>query len=110
MKMRETDRLIRNIALCVHKEGLSLKAVEKEIRETAMLSAKVHNTTVLDAARMMWGNLKGYNARKKMNQWTKDGYFDKMSIKDFDWHKDILERFQRNTRHLEELKNKKKER
>lgn len=104
MKMRETDRLIHNIALVVRDENESLHSLEKYIRDKVEGAARYHNKTQLEMAREMWTMLKGRNAHRKLNEWIRKGYLDPMTHAEFDAHKEVLKRFQRNIRHLQELK------
>lgn len=104
MKIRETDRLIRNIAIVVRNGDESLKELEKYIRNKIDTASKVHNKSHLEMAREMWSMLKGRNAHGKLNEWIRKGYLDAMSYEEFDEHKKVLKRFQKNIRHLQELK------
>lgn len=104
MKMRETDRLIHAMALAVRKQNESLKDAEKDVRQALEASAREHNLPLLIVARNIWKTFKGErNPRKIVNGWCKDR-LGKLSIAEFDYHVDVLKRYQKNARNLKKMK------
>lgn len=104
MKVRETDRLINAIARSVQKPNESLKDAEKDVRQALEKSAYEHNLPLLIVARGIWKMFKNdRNPRKIVNGWCKDR-LGKISIAEFDYHVDVLKRYQKNARNLEKLK------
>lgn len=106
MKMRETDRLIHNLAICVQKPKEPLKEAEKDVRSILEASARKHNMTLLEVARGMWQLFKEAKPRKTVNKWCKER-LGKLSIAEFDYHVDILKRYQKNARNFQKVKEEK---
>lgn len=103
MKMRETDRLIHNIALCVQKPNEGLHNAEKEVRAILERSSREHNIPLLFVARDIWQMLKESKPRKTVNKWCKDR-LGKLSFAEFDYHIEIMKRYQKNARNLQRIK------
>lgn len=93
-KMRETDRLIRNIALCTLCPNESLKDAEKAVRKNLQLSALQNHKPILVILREMWQELKGGAPHKVMNRMIKEDRINVRGFADFDRKKAVLKTFQ----------------
>ena len=98
-KMRETDRLIRNIAICTLCPGESLKDAEKAVRSKLHLSKLQNGKPEVVILREMWQQLKTGTAHMRMNQMIKNEYITAHSFDDFDRKKAVLKVFQSRARH-----------
>lgn len=96
--MRESDRLIRNIALCTLCPGEKLKDAEKAVRRNAHLGRLQNGKSEVEVLREMWQQLKEGKAWATTNQMIKAGHYSPMSPKEFDEHMDVLRTFQKRAR------------
>jgi hypothetical protein len=93
-KMRETYRLIRNIALCVMKDGEPLKEAEKAVRKNLLLSSRQNAKPIVVILREMWNDLKDGSPHKVMSRMVKEDYVSSESIDDFERKKAVLKNYQ----------------
>lgn len=96
--MRETDRLIRNIALCTLCPGERLKDAEKAVRRKLHLSVLQNGKSELVILREMWQQLKAGRAWSTMNTMIKNGHIRPMNHDEFDAHMEVLRTYQKRAR------------
>lgn len=96
--MRESDRLIRNIALCTLCPGERLKEAEKTVRRKLHLSKLQNGKSELVILRDMWQQLKEGKAWATTNKMIANGHLRPMTPDEFDAHKEVLRVFQRRAR------------
>lgn len=98
-KMREKDRLVRNIAICIRREGESQADAEKAVRKQLRLSSLQNHCTETEVLRGMWGKLKSGTAFQRLNEMISKEYMRPLSFAEFDRRKEILRGFQKKARH-----------
>lgn len=108
-KMRETDRLIRNIALCTLKPGEKLKDAEADVRSRVERSRLETGRSELVVARDIWHQLTHGGAHYWVNQMIANGHVRPLSYEEFDAHKACMKVFQSRARHFEKAKAKARE-
>ncbi len=102
--MRETDKLVFQIALCTITPFDSIKSMEAKIRTTVHNNALRNGTSPLAILRDMWTNLTSGHAHRRMNEMIAKGYMEPLSFDEFDARKELYKTFQYRARHLEQTK------
>lgn len=103
-KMRETDRLILNIALCTRCPDETLKEAMHNVRIRLRPSSLQNHKSELEILRDMWKQLSTGGAWKWMNEMIENGYMRPLTFKEFDERRAILKVFQYRARNLEKTK------
>jgi hypothetical protein len=93
-KMRETDRLIRNIAICTMCPDETLKSAEMNVRRRLHLSSLQNHKPIVVILREMWQELKKGKPHRTLNQMIKEDRINVHGFNDFDRKKAILKTFQ----------------
>lgn len=104
-KMRETDRLIHNIALCLSSNTKSVKNTERYIREDLHVYVLQSGKSEVELLREMLDDLKKGRAHQTMNRMVECGIIpSNLSNEEFEMRKGILRNFQRRSRHIQKTK------
>lgn len=103
-KIRETDRLIRNIALCTLMPGEALKDAEKEVRGRAALSRAQTGRSEVEVLRDIWHQLTTGGAHYWVNQMIANKHVRPLSFDEFDAHKEVFKEYRKRARNLEKTK------
>lgn len=103
-KVRETDRLIRNIALCTLKPGETLKDAEKDVRGRVAVSRAQTGRSEVVVLRDIWHQLTTGGAHYWVNQMIANKHVRPLSFEEFDVHKEVFKTFRKRARNLEKTK------
>lgn len=101
---RETDRLIRNIAICTRCPDETLKEAEAEVRSKLQISSQQNGKPIIVILREMWQELTTGSAHKRLNEMIAKGYMRPLTFNEFDRHKEVLRNMQKRAKHWDKTR------
>lgn len=103
-KIRESERLILNIALCTMGPHETLKQAMHNVRVRLPLSKAQNHKSEVETLREMWAQLREGKPWATMNKMIANGYMRPLTPDEFDDRKRVLAIMQKKARNLEETK------
>lgn len=97
-KMREADRLVRNIAEVMEEIAPTQAEREKAVRKNLHLASIQNQKSEVEVLRDMWAKLNAGQPHRQMNEMIAKGYMRKKSFESFEVDKGILRMWQRRAR------------
>lgn len=97
-KMREADRLVRNIAICVRMPNETQAHAEMSVRKHIHLSSIQNHCTETEVLRGMWARLRKGTAHRRLNEMIAGEYMRPLDFEVFERRKNLLKTFQRRAR------------
>lgn len=97
-KMREADRLVRNIAEVMLEVAPTQAEREKCVRKNLHLSSIQNQKSEVEVLRDMWSKLLAGQPHRQMNEMIAKGYMRKKSFESFEANKEVLRMWQSRAR------------